>query len=149
MNSFNTMLSERLKDIREDADLTQSEMAEILKTTQTNYSRWETLEQLIPLKKLTILCNHFNVTMDYVIGLTRINEDNNTKHNLNYKTIGNNIKNVRIGRKLTQKELANILNTSQSTISAYESGKTIILTAFALQIVKKYNISLDWLCGRK
>ena len=149
MNPDNSMLSERLKDIREDADLTQSEMAEILKTTQTNYSRWETLEQLIPLKKLTLLCNHFNVTMDYVIGRTRTSDNNNSKHNLNYQTVGNNIKNVRLGRKLTQKELANVLNTSQSTISAYESGKTIILTAFALQIVKKYNISLDWLCGRK
>ena len=87
MNPDNSMLSERLKDIREDADLTQSEMAEILKTTQTNYSRWETLEQLIPLKKLTLLCNHFNVTMDYVIGRTRTSDNNNSKHNLFLNTI--------------------------------------------------------------
>ena len=149
MAAVSPMISERLKDIREDAELTQSEMAEILKTTQTNYSRWETLNQLIPLKKLTLLCNYFDVTMDYVIGLTRTSKNNNPKSSLDYKIVGNNIKEVRLGKKLTQAELANVLNTSQSTISAYEHGKTIILTAFALQIVKDYNVSLDWLCGRK
>lgn len=49
---------------------------------------------------------------------------------------------------LTQKELALHLNTTQSTISANENGKTKLLTAFAIQIVYKYNVSLDWICGR-
>ena len=63
--------------------------------------------------------------------------------------IAERLKDIRIENDLSQKDLATLLNTSQSTISAYEAGKTIILTAFALEIVKKYNISLDWLCGRK
>ena len=54
----------------------------------------------------------------------------------------------RKNNNITQVELANFLNTTHSTISAYESGKTTLLTAFALQIVYKYNISLDGLCGR-
>ena len=148
MNSVSTMISERLRDIREDANLNQTEMAKILKTTQTNYSRWETVDQLIPLKKLTILCNHFNVTMDYVIGLTRTSKSNNIKYRLSSKTIGKQLKTLRTDEKITQEDLAKLLNTSQSTISAYENGKTIILTAFALQLVKDYNVSLDWLCGR-
>ena len=45
-------------------------------------------------------------------------------------------------------ELAKLLNTNHSTISAYESGKTTILTAFAYEICKKYNISMDYLIGR-
>ena len=49
---------------------------------------------------------------------------------------------------ITQTDLANYLNTTHSTISAYESGKTMLLTSFAYQICNKYNISLDWLCGR-
>ena len=62
---------------------------------------------------------------------------------------GQRLKEFRKSNEITQTELANILNTTQSTISAYESGKTTLLTAFALEIVNKYNISLDWLCGRK
>ena len=141
------MITERLKDIREDNDLNQTEMAEILKTTQTNYSKWEKGTQLIPLKKLTILCNYFEVNMDYVIGITR-NNSSNGKHNLDSRVIGERIKKLRSKYNITQKDLADLVKTSQSTISAYESGKTIILTAFALQIVNKYKISLDWLCGR-
>ena len=38
---------------------------------------------------------------------------------------------------------------SKEIISDYENGVTLILTSFAIQICNKYNISLDWLCGRK
>ena len=62
--------------------------------------------------------------------------------------IGKKIDYIRRDRGLTQEELANILNTTHSTISAYESGKTTILTAFAYEICKRYNISMDYLCGR-
>lgn len=138
---------EKLKDIREDNDLKQSDIAEILKTTQSNYSRWENGTELIPLKKLAIFCDYFDISMDYIIGLTRNNKGNG-KHNINPDTIGENLKTLRKKNNITQKDLAKLLNTSQSTISAYESGKTTLLTAFALEIVNKYKISLDWLCGR-
>lgn len=141
------MLNERLIDIRIDADLTQEEMAEILKTTQSNYSRWENGTELIPLRKLNLLCNYFNVSMDYVSGKTR-EEDGNGKHDIDLKIIGSRLQMIRKKFNLTQTDLADIFNTSQSTVSAYENGKTIILTAFALELVEKYNISLDWLCGR-
>ena len=142
------MISERLLDIREDAELNQEEMAEILKVSQANYSRWETGKELIPLSKLNLLCNYFNVSMDYIIGLTRTSKDEN-KHKFNNEIIGIKLKEFRKKNGLTQEKLATILNTTQSTISAYENGKTTLLTPFALQLVKEYNISLDWLCGRK
>ena len=142
------MIAERLKDIRIENDLTQTQMAKILNTTQTSYNRWENNVELISLKKIIKVCNYFNTSMDYLIGITR-NNIGNGKHDLDYKVVGNNIKIFRNQNNLSQKDLATLLNTSQSTISAYEAGKTIILTAFALEIVKKYNISLDWLCGRK
>lgn len=141
------MISERLLDIREDASLNQQEMAEILKTTQSNYSRWETGTQLIPLEKLNLLCNYFNVSMDFVIGLTR-NKDGNGKHTLDPKVIGKNIRTLRSKNNITQKDLAELLNTTQSTISAYESGKNLIIISFVVQIINEYKVSLDWLCGR-
>ena len=52
------MLSERLLDIRDEAELNQEDMAEILKVSQSNYSRWENGKELIPLSKLNILCNY-------------------------------------------------------------------------------------------
>lgn len=142
------MLSERLLDIRDEAELNQEEMAEILNVSQSNYSRWENGKELIPLSKLNILCNHFKVNMDYVIGISRNSKYENT-HTFNNKIIGKRLKEFRKEKEITQVELAKFLNTTQSTISAYENGKTTLLTAFALQIVNKYKISLDWLCGRE
>ena len=142
------MIHERLLDIREEANLKQEDLAEILKVSQSNYSRQENGKELIPLVKLNILCNYFKVSMDYVIGNTR-KRSWNKNYELNFEEIGKNIKKVRKDNNLTQKQLAEILNTTQSTISAYESGKTVLLTAFAIQISKKYNVSLDWLCGRE
>ena len=141
------MITERIRDIREEKDLRQIDVAKILNVSQANYSRWENGTEFMPLKKLTIFCNYFNVSMDYVIGITRNNTSTGI-HELNSKTIGNNLKEFRKKHGITQVELANFLNTTHSTISAYESGKTTLLTAFAIQIVKKYHISLDWLCGR-
>ena len=138
---------DRLISLREDADLIQNDMSEILKVTQSNYSRWETGKEIIPLKKLNMLCNHFSVSADYIMGLSKENRKVNNIE-LDSVKIGLRIKEIRNKNNVTQVELAELLNTSQSTISAYESGKTLILTAFAVQICKKYKVSLDWLLGR-
>ena len=141
------MKPNRLIDIREEADMKQEEMAQILKTTQSNYSRWENNTEFIPLKKLTLLCNYFDINMDYIFGLTD-KRNSNGKHNLDLKTLSKNLRLIRKQNHLTQTDLANLLHTSQSTISAYEAGKTILLTVFAVEICKTYHVSLDWLCGR-
>ncbi len=57
----------RLKEIREDRDLTQKEIAKILNMTQVQYSRYETGVRLIPIDKLNILANYYNTSVDYLI----------------------------------------------------------------------------------
>ncbi|MBQ7789712.1 MAG: helix-turn-helix domain-containing protein [Bacilli bacterium] len=141
------MYFQRLINIRELYNYNQNQMAKILKTSQSNYSRWEKATELIPLDKLSLFCNYFNTNMDYMLGISNFKNGNGT-HLLNKKIIGKRIKIIRKKYIITQKELAACLNTTQSTISANENGKTKLLTAFAIQIVYKYNISLDWICGR-
>ena len=61
---------QRLQDLREDRDLKQVEIAELLETTQKQYSRWETGEYQIPLDKIVHLAKFYNVSLDYLAGLT-------------------------------------------------------------------------------
>lgn len=61
---------ERLKDIREDNDLTQSDVANILKTTRQQVSKWETGTQMMGVDKYIVLAKHYNVSVDYLLGLT-------------------------------------------------------------------------------
>lgn len=139
---------QRLVEIREDLNHRQKDIADILGITQQSYSLWENGSKVIPLKHLNNLCNYYNLNMDYVIGLSSIKYYNITNKEIDKILIGERLRKIRKDKNITQEELANILNTTHSTISAYESGKTTILTAFAYEICKRYNISMDYLCGR-
>ena len=60
----------RLKDMREDNDLTQAQVAKILMCDQSLYSKYERGEREIPLRLLVILAEHYNVSLDYLVGRT-------------------------------------------------------------------------------
>ncbi|MBE6628541.1 MAG: helix-turn-helix transcriptional regulator [Ruminococcaceae bacterium] len=60
---------QRLKDVREDKDLKQGDVAEILKTTQQQYSRWESGAFQMPMENYKILARYYNVSLDYLAGL--------------------------------------------------------------------------------
>ncbi|MBQ7097337.1 MAG: helix-turn-helix transcriptional regulator [Clostridia bacterium] len=60
----------RLKDLREDKDLTQQEVAKLLFTTQQQYSLYEKGYRDIPTTALTTLARLYNVSTDYILGLT-------------------------------------------------------------------------------
>lgn len=60
----------RIKDLREDADLIQEDIAKILHTTQTQYSRWERGAQEIPFHHVITLAKFYKVSLDYIAGLT-------------------------------------------------------------------------------
>lgn len=137
-----------LRKVRESFELTQREMAKILNISKSSYNYFETGEYIIPLKHLNNFCNIFHVSMDYVCGLTKTNISTKNIINLNKKEIGKRLREIRNNHNLTQEQVANILNTSQSNISSYESGKTLILTAFIYNFAKHFNISLDYLTGR-
>ena len=64
----------RLKDLREDKDLKQNDIAHILKTTQEQYSRYENEIRYIPIYHLITLAFFYNTSLDYICGLTNIKE---------------------------------------------------------------------------
>ena len=58
----------RIRDLREDRDLTQKQMAEILEMSQTGYSKYETGENDIPTQILIKLADFYNTSVDYLLG---------------------------------------------------------------------------------
>ncbi len=142
------MVLSRIKDLRDEYELTQVKMAQIMGVSKSTYARWETDEAIIPLVHLNDLCNHFDISMDYITGLTKEKNYKITNKKLNKELIGKRLKEFRKKNNLTQVSLAETIGTSHSTISGYEHGKNMILTAFAYNIAKRYRVSLDWLCGR-
>ncbi|MDR0905701.1 MAG: helix-turn-helix domain-containing protein [Oscillospiraceae bacterium] len=60
----------RIRDLREDRDLTQTDLAKHLKCTQVCYSYYETGKRDIPTDVLIKLSDYYNISVDYLLGLT-------------------------------------------------------------------------------
>ena len=64
----------RLKELREDRDLTQTQISKILNMSQTGYSKYETGENDVPTKIFIELAKYYKVPVDYILGLTNETE---------------------------------------------------------------------------
>ena len=85
---------QKLKDIRKDKDLTQTDIANILSVPRSTYSMWEIGICIIPLDKLCFLADYCNVSIYYALGLTN---NSNSKHiikGFQINTLAQNLKNI-------------------------------------------------------
>ena len=137
-----------LKKLRLENKLTQKDIANFLKIARQTYNHYEIQESIIPLKYLNELANHYQVSINYLFGLTSKRTSNHISDKIDIKLSGERLKKWRKEEKLTQEKLANILNTFHTVIVDYEHGKNLIATAFLSTICKKYNISADYLLGK-
>lgn len=63
---------QRIKDLREDKDLYQRNIAELLKTSQSYYAQYENGKRPLPIEHLITLCKFYNVSADYILGLPNL-----------------------------------------------------------------------------
>jgi len=61
--------NERIRELRENARKTQTEIAKILGTTQSYYSEYELGKRELPIKHLIKLCKYYKVSADYILSL--------------------------------------------------------------------------------
>mgnify|MGYP002619937710 CR=1 FL=1 len=100
------------------------------------------------IKKLIIYANLYGYSLDYLFGIKWRNE-NYSPIIVNKFSIGENLRKLRIKNNDTESSLALKLNTTQSTVSNWERGKTIISTTFIVGLTKVYdNFSIDKLFNR-
>lgn len=143
------MKFESMKSIREDKDLTQKQLANILNVERSTYAGWETGKNTIPLRKLNALSDYYKLSIDYITGLSNTKRYENINKNINPKDVGKKLKHLRLKNNLKQKDIFTFLNTTSSTYSAYETGKVLMQTSFIYSIAKKYNTSIDWILNKK
>lgn len=68
------MMYPRIRDLRQDHDLSQAELAKILGMSQTGYSKYETGENDIPTTILIKLADYYQTSVDYLLGRTKHRE---------------------------------------------------------------------------
>lgn len=62
--------AERMRALRQDSDLSQAQIADMLGIAQTTYSQYELEKRSMPIEYLIALCKFYNVSADYMLGLT-------------------------------------------------------------------------------
>ena len=70
------MKSQRIQDLRTDADMSQKQLSEILHISQRSYSHYETGSRNIPVEMLIRLANYYDISVDYLVGRTDKKEMN-------------------------------------------------------------------------
>ncbi len=131
----------RIKDIREDNDLSQESISEILGVKRSTYSMWEVGINIISLKYLYKFAQYFNYSIDYVLGLTNDRTTVTMNKELDLQKLGNNMKIIRLNNGLYQKDIAKLLNVKQSSIAKYEKGLIPIPTENLYTFCKAFNLS--------
>ncbi len=139
----------RLFFIREYNDFTQKYVAKELGISRSHYSNCELNIYDMRLPILNKFCNLCNTDLDYIFYLkSDKNQTSKNIENIDINVVSKNLDFVMKKNNLTQKQVANYLKCSQSVISKYVTGKSMILTVFAVELAKKFNFSLDWFIGR-
>lgn len=142
------MKYERIKNNREDHDLTQREMATYLHVKRSTYAMWELGDVRIPLLKLQEIADYFQVSMQYLVGLTNDKSKVIEKTIVNSRLLGGVLKTKRLENNLTQMQVAAYLMINQSAYAYYEYGKAQIPIDKLCLIANLYQTTIDCLCGR-
>ena len=86
--------------------------------------------------------------LDYILKLTDKKINITSNENININVVSSHLLEIRKDFNETLREFSKRFNTSNSTWSAYETGKVLILGAFLFEICKLGNYSIDWILGR-
>ncbi len=135
----------RFKEVRKKHNLTQQQLANKLKITQTRYSNYEIEFCDISPELLKKLADFYNTSTDYLLNIT--DEEKPYKKSI-IETNKNGLKEIREDRDLTQYGLCDILKIKRNCYSQYELMICDIPTKMLIKLAKLYNVSVDYILYR-
>jgi len=142
------MILNKVKEIRNELELSQEDIAKVLNVKRGTYASWECGSDVIPTRQIYKLAEYFKLSIDYLLEIS--NQGHMVYHgsDINLSDVGNNIYNLRKKNNLSQKDFAESIGINQSTLWAYEKGKTLITLSSLISLAKVYNITSDSILNR-
>jgi len=137
-----------LASLRIKRKLTQNDLANILKVSLSTYKLYEFGTLPMRLEEINMLSNYFNVSFDYLLGLSKNSTRCHIHKNIDYAYLKFCIKFLRKRERITQKDLAQEFGISKNSIWNYEHDSAKINLNYLIQMAKKFMISADYLCGK-
>ena len=137
----------KFHDIRVDNDLSQKEMSKLLQISEDVYSNYENGRTIMPTEIAVRFANYFKLSWDYLLNITD-NKRLNCDKSFNADETAKKLLQFRKREKMSQEQIAELLNIPQRTYSSYEHNDRAIPLEFLFNITLKFGISLDYLTGR-
>lgn len=131
-----------IKYIREELEMTQEELGLVFGVSRKTVAGWEDNHDTMPLNKLVKFSKLYKYSLDYITGLKRMNTYIELS-TLDKKKIGNKLKEIRFKLGLTQQQIANECNISQTTYSNYEVGLYLPSSLVLYTICYNHGLSMD------
>ena len=141
-------LSIKLKNLRVNKNLTQTELANFLNVKRTTYTNWEVGRTEIPIEMLNKIAIYYNINMDYLLCLDKRKNIKTYNKDLNFNIFAINLKKYLKDNNLKIEALAIDANTTISTIWAYLHNKEKIRTCYLYLICLNNKLSVDKLFER-
>ena len=144
-----TITEEHARNIRIHNHLTQKEFGELLGISKSYVSDIENGYTGLSVEHINILCNHYTVSFDYMLGFSKeINKHVKKIDKIDLKILGSHIKGVRKELGITQEKLASKLNVSRPLVTHYEKGIRTIRTDDLKGLCEITGYSADWYVGK-
>ena len=93
---------QRIRDLREDNDLTQRELATKLGVKRSTYAMWELGDTNFPIEKLAIVAEIYKTNIEYLLGLSYDKSPMTYEKDIDYNFIASNLKKSRLRLRKTQ-----------------------------------------------
>ena len=141
------IIANKLHYLRIEQKLKQEDLCLKLNIKRATYANWESARVEIPLEKLDLIANFYNIGIDYLFNF--YTEKSNIEYKpMNFNKLSENLKNFKEKNHLKLESLAIDAGTTVSTISAYLNDKNKNLTTYLYNICQKNNLSADYLLGK-
>lgn len=137
-------MKNRINELRLEQKLTWDELADALNISRSAIWRFGKGEREIKQSDLEKIATFFNVSIDYLLGLSNFRELNEEKYCIEFK---NRLKILRKERGLTQSDLANYLNTSKANVSRWELGDHEMSYSTLNELASFFDTTIDYLLG--
>ena len=142
------MYFNNLKKLRNEREITQKYIANVLNVKRSTYNSWERGDVMIPLENADKLSLYYKVRLSYIIGIDKEIKYINDIKEINYDTLLNNLSKLKKERHQSFADIANNINCSRSICHRYFNGLTILPIDRLVLLAKFYNMDIDTLCGK-
>ena len=136
-----------IAQLRTKKGISQDEMAQWLNIGLTTYKSLEANARPMSIQTLNDLSNYFRVTLNALLGLSQ-NLKEVDPFDIDYKYLRFSLKYVRRRNRVTQKELAQDLSLSVSSIAQYEKHPEKLNAYYLYRFAQRFHVSVDYICGK-